>query len=200
MPSTVRDIASIDAPQNPTTVLQDTILGNNFSRTQLDVAWSGYSGAFNSAINQHIEDIDFLTTYRIDLDFHADIDLLLNVEIDMNYSTPVGQSARVAAGFSVRNDSQIEVLINSDFRGGNGFSEPAAGNFALHEQIYLANGSDYEINVSTNGESLSVSSFGRPIDITGFVNFSIQPVPEPGSASLICVVAMGLVGRRPRRR
>ena len=199
--SIMSDVASIDTPQNPIGVLQDTGFGNNHSRTQIDVAWSGYSGVFNSAIDQHIEDISFLTSYRIELDFYADIDLILDVDMNIDYVTPAGQLVLVSADYLVDNQNTSEVLIDGRFDGGGSALEPPVGNFNLQEQILLPSGSDYEITLSVRGVSAtSLPPMTTPIDITGFVNFSIQPVPEPVSVVFVGVIAMGLVGHRPRRR
>ncbi|MCB9856562.1 MAG: PEP-CTERM sorting domain-containing protein [Phycisphaerales bacterium] len=199
-PSTITDLESIDVPQNPVHVLQDTGLGSSFSRSMFDVSWLEYTGIFDLQFEQHIENaVDHTATVTRWFEFFAGVDLIATVEIDIEYSSAATDLARFDGFFAISNlaTDPTGVLSDHDFRGGTSWFQPAAGSFTVNEQILIPAGSPYRIRFTMTSDSTSSSiPMHAPIEISGHANLSLMPVPEPSSALLLAFAGVAILRRR----
>ncbi|MCB9856563.1 MAG: PEP-CTERM sorting domain-containing protein [Phycisphaerales bacterium] len=200
-PTVISDYENISTPDNEIHTLLDTGIGTGYARTQYDVSWLGYTGIFNAAVDQHIAEPEFLTTAEVRIEFFADVDLLLTVDTELEFSSSPMDWADFRYQIFVRDLTVFwPPHYVANHRGGALTLEPASGTFVTHDSVLLPAGTSYRIIHSLSQDSISVDSPQHaPIDVSGYMNFSLTPVPEPSTALLFAGAASAALVRRRRR-
>lgn len=197
-PSIISDFETISTADNEIHAFQDTGIGTGYARTQFDVSWLEYTGIFNAAVEQHIEEREFNTSTRLQIEFMADVDLLFTVDSELAYSSSASDTADIKYRINIRDlNAGFPPHFEVEHRGGAATLKPDSGIFITHESVILPAGTSYRIDHLLTLDSITVDPPQHaPIDVSGYMNFSIAPVPEPGTSTLLVICFAAFLRRR----
>ena len=171
--------------------------GLTFAETSFGFSWTDRGfGDFLIQASHAAENLDNLRTQSSgNIIFTTTVDL--RMDIDASYTYDVGDKM-VRLNFNIIQQDPVEILFAASERGGAAVFEPPAGTLTIQQDdLLVPAGHTYAINYL-----IDIITFGDPPDTigtgSGFIHFSIEPVPEPSTLFLVAVGSLGLSRRRTK--
>lgn len=196
-----RDDALSVTVENPFQDTQAVSIGDSFATTLYDFSWQAESASFLFDLLHATADIPDGTipsrsTSSSTVIMRAENDLLLTVDTEYSYHS-LGSEYFARSGVIVADiDADIRLLDETE-QDGPAFLGPSAGTFSFHDTAVIPAGTNfgfsYSMSLTTFGGGSSAIGQGA-----GHVYITMQVIPEPASAILLCAFAGFAVCRRRR--
>lgn len=201
-PSFSIDSETLTTVTNP---LFDTIHAqvndNSFSQATFDYSWSPSltTGDFNTTITHAIRAPESEAVTEAKVFIIPTEDIRVTVTASLTYAHTPGDLSSLNFFASIRDESTpVPQLLSEQRLGGNFYFLPSAATLTIMEQIILPAGGTYRLRNGLDSRNTADLLPTGTIDATGFVNFSIRPVPEPTTGLLLTITAAGGAVRRRR--
>ncbi|KKK80640.1 hypothetical protein LCGC14_2821460, partial [marine sediment metagenome] len=169
------------------------------SHVAYDFWWEGNSASFDVDIDHqfevHIEDSrsSFATGW---LYLTTTVDLTLTADAFYTYAFPPAASSYSHMKFRVADVDNGENLFSQTEFGGTIWLEPPSATLALATTLTLPAGREYFIQYRFGLDTFDNSAPGEWTTAFGSVSWTLRPVPEPATISLLALAAAPLL--RPR--
>lgn len=194
------DISDLSNPLDSSSVAR---IGDNIASAAYDHSWivALAFGDFNTSFTHNIRSpkVRTVTTSAIFITATEPVRVMIDGRLD--YSHTPGDLDSLNFFASVRDESTSTNLFSDQTMTGALFFDPSNGTVLIHGEVILEPGTTYRLRYGLDSSNTADHLPTGTLNATGFVNFSIRPVPEPASALLLCVVSVMLQSiRRDRRR
>lgn len=200
--NTINDSESITLITNPLfETIHAQVNDNSFSQASFDYVWSPSlaTGEFNTTITHAILAPESRAVTDSKIFIIPAEDIVVTISASLTYSHTPGDLSSINFFASIRDESApLPQLLNEHRRGGNLYFLPSSGTLTIDEEIILSAGTTYRLRNGLDSSNTADSLPTGTIDATGFVNFSIRPVPEPTTALLLTFAAASIVLQRHR--
>ncbi len=190
--------------QNPFIDSHNVVLGPSMASSDYDFSWSPLTGAGSFRIDtdqraQGVPSSLLRTSSSGSIWFTTTEDLLLTVDMVVSYDLPADYMTASLEFLVAHVDPFATLLIVGDYAS-TWPGTPSSGTLVGSGQVLVPAGDAYLIRyfaeLTTFGNTVGHFATGA-----GTIDFQFQPIPEPGTLSLLAVAALGcLKRRRPRCR
>ncbi len=186
---------------NPLQIVFDAQLGASTATASLDYAWQPDAGAGTFRLDGVLEAQGsaqrFSSAAGGAVWVQGSVDLILGIDASFSYFMPPGDR-EAHLNFVVLTVNPSSVVYANEQRALRMIGDPPTGTFMIDDQILLSAGSIFRLR-----HDMSLINFGGSPDLlstgNGYINFTLEPVPEPSSACLAaCGLALLLRKRRSR--
>jgi hypothetical protein len=197
------DITQVSNPLNTTSLAQ---IGTNFATATYDHSWieSLAWGDFNTSFTHQIRTPEVKTVADSRIVFTPTEPVHVTLDGQTTYSHTPGDLDSISFGFEIQDADTLEDFVLETRRGGNLYFQPASATINLHAETVLPADRTYQFQLGLQSDNISDNLPTGILDASGYVNFSIRPVPEPGVVLLIgpmvLVFARGLRCRSSGRQ
>lgn len=188
-------------PINPFIAAHQVALPSNpatAAAAQYDISWLMNYGSFNIAAQLAAQDgnsVRSLASGTIYLQSDVAFPLTLSVDAALNYNLPT-YGLYASLGFAVRDVTANEYIFGTTQTYDSVTGPPAAGLLSITADVVLPANHQFRIQYGMGLDTFGYSSGLATAD--GHVNFTISP--EPATAWLLALGALGLLKRTRRRR
>ena len=204
-------VSDSNSPGNPSESDATDIVQNPFNETLMaelngssstavhDFSWTADTGSFDIDVTHFLMELDGDTSTSGRITVHPAVDSIIAFDAFFDYAWPSAAIGGSSLTFSVfDNNTQEGVLSASDLGGNVGLGLPF-GTLEVTASALLQAGGEYEIVYTAGIRHFDPTPPGTHGDGTGNIHFTITPVPEPATASLL-IAGLLLSRRRPRSR
>ncbi|MCB9855030.1 MAG: PEP-CTERM sorting domain-containing protein [Phycisphaerales bacterium] len=156
-----------------------------------DLAWGDFNMSFDHQIRTpEVRTISISAIYII-----PSSPVSVSFDGQLDYSHTPGDLDSLNFFASVRDESTLAYAVRFQTRTGELYFQPPSGSIPIHGEAILAPGVTYRLRYGLDSDNLSDSLPTGTLDASGYVNFSIRPVPEPASLLLIASGAIAALRR-----
>ncbi|MCB9855029.1 MAG: hypothetical protein H6818_05020 [Phycisphaerales bacterium] len=183
------DITTISNPLNTVSNAQvgDNVVSAAYNHSWIeDLAW----GDFNMSFNHQIRTPEVRTISISAIYITPTSPVRVSIDGLLNYSHTPGDLDSLNFFASVRDESTLTNAVRLQTFAGELNFYPPAGSIPIHGEAILSPGVTYRIRYGLDSYNITDSLPTGTLDASGYVNFSIRPVPEPASLLLIASVAI----------
>jgi hypothetical protein len=175
---------SVTLPSNPATS----------AAAQYDISWLVNYGSFNISAQLAAQDgnsVRSLASGTVYL--QADADLTLNLDSILNYNLPTGLLGAFLS-FDVRDQTAGQYLLTRSAWYITYPDPTGPGTLSCTGDAALPAGHEFRVQYQMSLQTSGASSGLATAD--GFVNFTLEPLPEPASLALLTPLLLALRRRR----
>jgi len=188
---------NVQNPYNSTIVAQ---VNESIVATTFDFYWTGDSGAFDITTEQHSVELQGGVSAGANIDFTPMMDSIFSYSAQYDYAWHPSVIGQAALSFRLVDLAADEIVFHEGRTGDNVGFDPPFGSLVIPEaSANIVAGRQYKIIISALTDLFDETPPGSPGLSTGNIHFTITPVPEPATASLL-IAGLLLSRRRPRSR
>jgi hypothetical protein len=186
--------------QNPFQASHTAIAGESFAATTYDFTWVGDDGSFDITTEQHSVQLQGRVSAGANIDFTPMMDSVFSYSAQYDYQWDPSVIGQAALSFRLVDLTLDELVFHEGRTGDNVGFDPPFGSLVIPEaSANIVAGRQYKIIISALTDLFDETPPGSPGLSTGNIHFTITPVPEPATASLL-IAGLLLSRRRPRSR
>jgi hypothetical protein len=182
---------------NPFQDSHEVLLGQSRTSASYDFTWTADTANFHIDTTHFLMELDGRTITEGRITVHPAVDSIIAFDAFFDFSWPSAAIGGSILGFSIFDIAMDEPISSNSDSGGNFDLGAPFGTLALDGSALLLGGRDYLIGYSARIDHFTPTPPGTHGDGTGNIHFTITPVPEPATASLL--IAGLLLSRRRRR-
>ncbi|HWL94107.1 MAG TPA: hypothetical protein VNT79_11290 [Phycisphaerae bacterium] len=197
----ISDSVDIFELSNPLSQTARAELTNSFNESQFAYHWltEEATGQFHTAVTHGHRDPEMRTVSDGRMHILADEPLHVLLSGSLTYAHIPGDIVGINFNARLRNlDSGQDVFLDLH-RGGNLYFEPSSGILTMSNSAILDPGIPYELRYVVDSSNTGDLLPTGPVDASGWVEWSIQPVPETSTLFML-LAALILCPRHARAR
>lgn len=195
------DVEIIGTVSNPFQSNVTAQIGLDNLAANYDFIWdeSPAIGDFNTSLTHEIRSPGVRIQNATNIYILPTEPVAVTIEGRLDYAHTPGDQLQLKFLANILNLTTIENEFTGGAFTGEGFSGPSSDTVFIDAEIILQPGMSYRLSHLLESSNQTPIPANGIFDATGFVNYSIRPVPEPATACLTALLTLPFVFRKSRR-